>query len=69
MCEEDRCPVGGCRRLLCRALGAPHTSCRLDSRPALAPAPQGNNVPMPSTLVKHLLRVFIPELIQARSRL
>lgn len=25
---------------------------------------KGNNVPMPSTLVKHLLRVFIPEIIQ-----
>ncbi|KAL4421597.1 hypothetical protein ABPG75_010888 [Micractinium tetrahymenae] len=27
---------------------------------------RGNNVPMPSTLVKHLLRVFIPEIIQRR---
>ncbi|KAL4450201.1 hypothetical protein ABPG77_010870 [Micractinium sp. CCAP 211/92] len=27
---------------------------------------KGNNVPMPSTLVKHLLRVFIPEIIQRR---
>ncbi|PSC68967.1 hypothetical protein C2E20_7463 [Micractinium conductrix] len=27
---------------------------------------KGNNVPMPSTLVKHLLRMFIPELIQRR---
>lgn len=25
---------------------------------------KGNNVPMPSTLVRHLLRVFIPEIIQ-----
>ncbi len=25
---------------------------------------KGNNVPMPSTLVKHLLKVFIPEIIQ-----
>lgn len=28
---------------------------------------RGNNVPMPSTLVRHLLRVFIPELIQVSS--
>jgi hypothetical protein len=27
---------------------------------------RGNNVPMPSALVKHLLRVFIPEIIQVR---
>ena len=27
---------------------------------------KGNNVPMPSTLVKHLLRIFIPEIIQRR---
>ena len=27
---------------------------------------RGNNVPMPSTLVKHLLRIFIPEIIQRR---
>ncbi|KAI3429707.1 hypothetical protein D9Q98_005792 [Chlorella vulgaris] len=27
---------------------------------------RGNNVPMPSALVKHLLRVFIPEIIQRR---
>lgn len=30
---------------------------------------KGNNVPMPSTLVKHLLRVFIPEIIQVCRRL
>jgi hypothetical protein len=28
---------------------------------------KGNNVPMPSTLVRHLLRVFIPEIIQVGS--
>lgn len=27
---------------------------------------KGNNVPMPSTLVKHLLRIFIPDLIHRR---
>lgn len=32
----------------------------------LATKLKGNNVPMPSTLVKHLLRVFIPEIIQRR---
>lgn len=30
---------------------------------------KGNNVPMPSTLVRHLLRVFIPELIQVRNQI
>ena len=32
----------------------------------LATKLKGNNVPMPSTLVRHLLRIFIPEIIQVR---